>query len=173
MVAVFGSSPSAPAISLANNTVLPFGSLHPDHGYRSEDLSRQSFPDGSFDVVVTQDVFEHVFDPAAAIAEIARTLKPGGIYVMSVPIVRKEQPSVRRAVVRDGKVVHLLPPEYHGNPIDPSGVTVDWGYDIATLLSTWSGLVITLHSLDDLSRGIRAEYHEIVVGRKPASLPVI
>ncbi len=155
---------------------LAFGTVHPDLRYRSEDLAAQTFPDGMFDVVVTQDVFEHLFDPAAAISEIGRTLKADGIYVMTVPIVRKERPSIRRAIMNHGMIEHLLvPPQYHGNPMDPNGslVTVDWGYDICAVLSMHSGLVVTLHSIDDISRGIRAAFNEVVVGQKIASIPTI
>jgi hypothetical protein len=36
----------------------------------SEDLEALTFPDESFDLVITQDVFEHVLRPAKAFAEI-------------------------------------------------------------------------------------------------------
>jgi hypothetical protein len=187
-LSIHESSPSARGASLRlrdecpgyiatqYDTLLSFGAVHPNLGYRSEDLAAQTFSDGVFDVVVTQDVFEHLFDPRAAISEISRTLKPDGIYVMTVPIVRKEQPSIRRAVMNHGVIEHLLmPPQYHGNPIDPNGslVTVDWGYDICAVLSMHSGLVVTLHSIDDISRGIRAAYNEVVVGQKIPSIPAI
>lgn len=42
-------------------------------------------PDASFDVVVALDVLEHIPDHAAAVREIARVLKPGGIFVATVP----------------------------------------------------------------------------------------
>lgn len=149
----------------------PWGQTH-IHGYRCEDLEAQTFADASFDIVITQDVFEHLFAPDRAIAEIARTLKPGGFHICTVPIVRGAQPSVRRARRRrDGSVEHLAPAEYHGNPMDPDGalVTVDWGYDIADYLDRASGLSTTIHTIDDLSHGIRAAYIEVLVSRK--SLP--
>ena len=40
------------------------------YGVRCEDLERLTFPDDSFDLVVTQDVFEHVLQPAKAFAEV-------------------------------------------------------------------------------------------------------
>ena len=43
------------------------------------------FPDGSFDNVFTIEVLEHVPNPFGAIAEIHRVLKPGGVWVVSVP----------------------------------------------------------------------------------------
>jgi 2-polyprenyl-6-hydroxyphenyl methylase / 3-demethylubiquinone-9 3-methyltransferase len=38
------------------------------------------FPDASFDVVCAMDFLEHVEEPARAVAEIARVLRPGGTF---------------------------------------------------------------------------------------------
>ncbi|HVS85978.1 MAG TPA: class I SAM-dependent methyltransferase [Gaiellaceae bacterium] len=43
------------------------------------------FEDGSFDVVVMGEVLEHLADPAAAVANVRRVLRPGGRFVGSVP----------------------------------------------------------------------------------------
>jgi SAM-dependent methyltransferase len=43
------------------------------------------FPDGMFDAVVSADVLYHVEDDAAALREIARVLRPGGVAVINVP----------------------------------------------------------------------------------------
>lgn len=147
---------------------IPWGSTH-ERGWRSEDLERQTFADASFDLVITQDVMEHVFAPDRAMREIARTLKPGGMHICTVPIVNKEGPSVRRARrLADGTVEHLLEPVFHGNPMDPNGslVTVDWGYDIAAYWDAASGLSTTIFTIDDPGRGIQAEYIEVLVSRK-------
>ena len=151
------------------NEDLALGSFHPQEGYRCESIDKMTFEDESFDLFLSQDVFEHVFNPEAAIKEIVRTLRPGGSTIMTVPLVRKSLPSERRAVLRsDGSVVHLKPPEYHGNPIDDKGVlvTIDWGYDIAAYLSSHSNHPSWIVYLDDPSRGIRAEYIEVVVVQK-------
>lgn len=42
-------------------------------------------PEGSFDLIGSFDVIEHIADDAAALASIARRLKPGGRFVMTVP----------------------------------------------------------------------------------------
>lgn len=151
---------------------VPFGSHHPAYGYRSEDLEDQTFGDETFDLVVTQDVFNKLWRPDRAIREIARTLKPGGAHIMTVPLVGKDQPSRRRASIgSDGAVHHHQEPQYHGSALgDPSGslVTVDWGYDITDYLAYHSGLPSSLIAIDDLAQGIRAEYIEVVVSRKGA-----
>jgi SAM-dependent methyltransferase len=43
------------------------------------------FADGSFDVVVASEVFEHLPWPHQAAQEVARVLRPGGRFVGSVP----------------------------------------------------------------------------------------
>ena len=43
------------------------------------------FDDASFDVVVAGEVLEHLADPATAVGNVMRVLKPGGRFVGSVP----------------------------------------------------------------------------------------
>lgn len=91
-------------------------------GIRNEDLTQLSFGNKQFDYVLSFDVFEHIPDYKIALAECSRCLKPGGILFFSIPFVRNSKKNVVRAsVTQEGKVIHLLPPEYHGNPIDPDG----------------------------------------------------
>ncbi|HXV92721.1 MAG TPA: class I SAM-dependent methyltransferase, partial [Pseudonocardia sp.] len=49
------------------------------------DLRRLPFPDGSVDRVIAAEVLEHISDDRAAIAEIARVLRPGGLAAVTVP----------------------------------------------------------------------------------------
>lgn len=49
------------------------------------DVEAMPFPDGSFGAVVCTEVLEHVPDPAGALAEIHRVLRPGGMLIGSVP----------------------------------------------------------------------------------------
>lgn len=49
------------------------------------------FPDASFDVVVCTEVLEHlIFDPAFAMNEMNRVLKPGGLALLTVPNVASD-----------------------------------------------------------------------------------
>lgn len=140
------------------------------NGVRCEDLENLSFEDESFDLHLTQDVFEHLFDPAAAFREIARTLRPGGMHVFTTPLVRKNQPTrFCASLAPDGTVVHSIePPEYHRNPTSSEGslVTVNWGYDITNFVFETSGLFTEIVFLDILDCGIRAEYIEVLITRK-------
>jgi SAM-dependent methyltransferase len=149
--------------------VVPLGTLHPQQGYRCENLEYLTFADASFDLVLTQDVFEHIFHPDRAIKEIERVLKPGGAHIMTVPLVMKSNVSRRRASIdANGNLIYLEDAQYHGNPINERGalVTIDWGYDILSYLSYHSSLQCTMIYIDDLSRGIRAEFIEVVVCMK-------
>lgn len=148
---------------------LPSGSIHADSGYRCENLEALTFSDESFDLFVTQDVMEHVFDPAQAFREIARVLRPGGAHIFTVPLVNKARKS-ECCASRDADkgIVHHLPPEYHGNPVDQNGslVTMRWGYDIACFISETAGLPTAIVEIDNIDLGIRAEYIEVLVSFK-------
>jgi SAM-dependent methyltransferase len=137
--------------------------------FRNEDLEHQTFDNESFDLVVTQDVFEHVYDPAKAFKEIARTLKKGGAHIFTVPLVNKFNPTLRWADKgENGEPIFLHEPEYHGNPIDPKGspVTMHWGYDIIEFIRSNTGLETRIEYLDDLNYGIRAEFNEVLISIK-------
>jgi hypothetical protein len=93
--------------------IVPLGTTDPDRGYRCENLESLTFPDCSFDLFLTQDVFEHIFHPDRAIGEIERVLKPEGAYIMTVPIVMKSKTSERRARLDiAGNILHLKDPQY-------------------------------------------------------------
>ena len=139
-------------------------------GFRSENLERQTFADETFDLVVTQDVFEHLFQPDLATAEIWRTLKPGGYHIFTTPIYKGLATSERRATLRGGKVEHLAPQEFHSNPVDPEGslVTFHYGADFADLLRSWARFEVEIMTFEDRLHGILGEFMEVVVCRKPS-----
>ena len=88
---------------------------------RHEDVMALSFASKSFDAYISCEVMEHVPDIARTLAEAHRILRPGGLFFGTVPFHYGSGRSVTRARLRDGVVEHLMPPEYHGNPVDPSG----------------------------------------------------
>jgi SAM-dependent methyltransferase len=127
-------------------------------GYKNIDLQNQNFKDETFDLIVTQDVFEHIPAPDVAIKEIARTLKTGGYFISTIPLVNKFNATVKWAELKNGTVNFIYEPDYHGNPIDPKGSPVFWhyGYDIASYFIKWSGMetIIVNNIIPDL--GIEA-----------------
>ncbi len=58
------------------------------------DGNRFPFADATFDSMVTNEVFEHVFNPDQFLAEAERVLKPGGMVLFTLPFVwdEHEQP---------------------------------------------------------------------------------
>jgi len=144
---------------------IPLGSYL--DGIRCENIEKMTFHDQCFDVVITQDVMEHVLNPQKAFAEIARILKPGGIHIFTVPFYDGKK-SVIRSVDKDGKISYLHTPRYHGNPIDKQGslVTVDWGYDIIDFIYSTSGMKTTIYSLLDRSLLSRFKILDVFVSKK-------
>ena len=147
----------------------PLGSQQGD--FVCQDLERLTFEDAAFDLVITQDVLEHILEPEAAFREIARTLKPGGAHVFTVPWYYW-QATVRRARrAADGNVEHLLPPDYHGNPIEPKGrslVVSEWGRDLLEVIDGCSGVKTQVYRLDDARRGISGAFVDVFVSRRPS-----
>lgn len=138
-------------------------------GFRNEDLEDQTFKDETFDIVITSDVMEHIYNPEKAFKEIHRTLKPGGAHIFSVPIINKHKKTQRWANKgADGEPIFLHEPEWHGNPIDAKGspVTMHWGYDIIDFISEKTEADCSIEYIDNLKYGIRAEYIEIIVSKK-------
>lgn len=54
------------------------------------DLLALPFPDDHFDGVVLTEVLEHCIDPARAMREVTRVLKPGGLLLVTSPFVWPE-----------------------------------------------------------------------------------
>ncbi len=101
-----------------------------------ENIENLSFAAQRFDLVMSNDVLEHVNQPDKALQEIYRILKPDGELFLSIPFNLNAEQSVRRAAVHDGKLVHYLEAVYHGNPLSEEGSLVfhDFGWDFLDLI---------------------------------------
>ncbi len=88
-------------------------------GITNQNLECLTFADESLDIVITSDLMEHVRLDDRAHREIYRVLKPGGIYIFTVPHDRSWEKTLTRVQVNEpddpSKDVHLLEPEYHGD----------------------------------------------------------
>jgi len=49
------------------------------------DLARTGLPDGHFDIVVMSETLEHLLPLTETVGEVRRILKPGGIFLITVP----------------------------------------------------------------------------------------
>ena len=109
---------------------VPLGSFH--DGIRCEDLQALTFDDESFDLTLSFDVLEHVPDYKLAIYEMARTLRTGGHLILTAPtMVDMPLTRNRAATSEDGELEHILPPEYHGNPLGPPSLCfTSFGFDL-------------------------------------------
>jgi len=89
-----------------------------------QDLARLGYPNESFDLVVTQEVIEHLPHLFAALSEMARVTRPGGIMLSSMPWHYFSEETLYKARLVDGEVQLLGEPEYHDDPVNPAGVLV-------------------------------------------------
>ena len=53
---------------------------------RPGEITALPYPDGAFDLLLACDVIEHVADDRRVFAELTRVLRPGGVFVFSVPL---------------------------------------------------------------------------------------
>ncbi len=93
-------------------------------GILHEDAMNLSFSNETFDMVISQDVFEHVADYEKGFQEMFRVLKRGGRAIFTVPFDTLESVINQRACMVDGKIEHLEEPMYHGNPLSEEGSLV-------------------------------------------------
>jgi len=93
--------------------------------FTNQNLEKLTFPDNSFDVVITSDVMEHVRLDQRAHQEIRRVLKPGGVYLFTVPHFRNKRETLFRVVVVNesdpAQDEFVMEKEYHGDGNSPSG----------------------------------------------------
>jgi SAM-dependent methyltransferase len=144
-------------------------------GVRCEDVEHATFGDGSFDLVISSDVFEHVVDVDAGLAEIARVLSPSGLHVWTTPMDRGRERSAARVRRNAATIDHLVLPEYHGNPISPDGalVTFDWGLDLPARVEAASSMSTVIFRVESRRHGLLGEFLEVFVSRKGGDRPVV
>jgi SAM-dependent methyltransferase len=133
-------------------------------GVQCQDVQRLTYASGSFDLVTSTEVFEHVPDDAAAFREVRRVLRDHGWLVFTVPIV-PSAPTLERAVLRGGAVVHLTTPEYHGDRLRGRGKVLayrTYGHDVTDRLHA-AGFDASIVPVDAPAHAIPAI--NVVVGR--------
>lgn len=99
---------------------IPFGTVD-QNGIRNEDLENLQFSNEMFSAVMSFDVLEHVADYKKSLSEIHRVLINKGMFLWTAPFDLNSEKNLVRATFENGKIKHLLPPEYHGDPMSPNG----------------------------------------------------
>lgn len=86
-----------------------------------EDLCALSHGDASFDLLLCNELFEHVQRLEQAFEEIARVLRPGGRLLATCPLAIGQRESVVKAVLDEatGEAKLLDTAEWHGDPVRP------------------------------------------------------
>ena len=142
-------------------------------GVRHEDLCRLSFDSDAFDVVVSLDVMEHVADLAAALGECWRVLAPGGTLLFAAPTQFEERRVIDRVLAApDGTITYLLPPEYHGNPMDPHQGSLCFrtlGLEVLDRLRAIGFADARCELYWSRELGLLGSYQNLFIARKPAS----
>jgi SAM-dependent methyltransferase len=103
---------------------------------RHEDALALSLKDESLDIIVSNDVYEHVPDIYKTFTEAYRVLRKNGKVLFSVPFQTSEVSTQKRAEINAGRIEHMLPERYHGNPVSEKGSLVfyDFGWDLLDML---------------------------------------
>jgi len=137
----------------------------------NENLENLSFNDCTFDIFITQDVFEHINRPDLAFKEIMRCLKKGGYHIFTTPL----YPWIKtraRIKLENGIVRNVLSPIYHGSPISKNGclVTYDWGGNICELIYQWTGMKTEIYEFPQNKQfarlGLEADFLQVLVTKK-------
>jgi SAM-dependent methyltransferase len=105
----------------------------------SVDLEALSYPNNTFDLVLTSETLEHVPDLTAALREVYRVLKPGGSHIFTVPLLPLVEFTFRRTPLPEGRELvptsrqstqgAQLSSDRHITIRHPGG---DWGYLVHT-----------------------------------------
>jgi SAM-dependent methyltransferase len=79
-------SPDVTAIDISGTQIAENTIRFPGITFRQHDVSEPfPFADGAFEAIWCSEVLEHLFDPAFALREMYRIMKPGGRLLVTVP----------------------------------------------------------------------------------------
>ena len=102
-----------------------------------QDVQELTYANESFDLCTCTEVLEHVPDDLKAFREIYRVLRPGSVFLFTVPLSDRKQ-TTERARLHEGKLIHLESAEYHDDHIRGVGAVLcyrNYGLDLVEKLS--------------------------------------
>ncbi len=86
------------------------------NGILCENFENLSFENDSFDLVISEDVFEHLKDYEKGFREVYRVLKKGGVHVFSIPFYFGSK-TKRLFEFKNGQEIPIGEIEFHGDPV--------------------------------------------------------
>ena len=98
------------------------GGQTPEHDdIDHQDLCQLTYASDSFDLVIANELFEHVYDLPTALTEIMRVLRPGGRLLATFPMAFGQRDSIIKARwnARNREAEVIGEADYHGDPIRP------------------------------------------------------
>ena len=98
-----------------------------------QDVQATSFDDETFDLVTSNQVMEHVPNDIAGYEECYRILRPGGIYMFTVPLYDIPE-TIMRAEIISGELIHHFEPEYHNSRLDGPTALTFWHHSRRDIL---------------------------------------
>ncbi|WP_422926892.1 methyltransferase domain-containing protein [Singulisphaera sp. PoT] len=104
-------------------------------GVRCESLMGLTYPDESFELVLTSETLEHIPDLGVALAEIRRVLVPRGLHIFTIPWLPTVASTFARAsMTSDGSIAHELPLIHHPGGDVGYPVFTEFGLDLPQIL---------------------------------------
>ena len=87
---------------------------------RHEDPLRLTLPDHAFDLYLSSDQMAYAPSMMDYLKEARRILRRSGQFIATLPFRYGESSTEIRAQIKDGEIVHWLPPESQDDPLDIS-----------------------------------------------------
>jgi ubiquinone/menaquinone biosynthesis C-methylase UbiE/glycosyltransferase involved in cell wall biosynthesis len=137
--------------------------------FTNENIEALTFSDNTFDIFLSQDVLEHVFNPEKAVREMLRVVKVGGYVMFTIPVFSAKKTLQRARLGEHGNVEYIEDAVYHGNPIDSDGSLAVWDYgqDFIDNLKNWatdSEVEVFNHPIPEM--GIEGEFLDVFYVKK-------
>ncbi|WP_254965108.1 MULTISPECIES: class I SAM-dependent methyltransferase [unclassified Cyanobium] len=124
-----------------------------------QDLCALTFSDASFDLVICNELFEHVADLELAFREIARVLRPGGRLLATCPMAFGQWESIEKAQSdpHGGQPLLFSEAELHGDPIRPELGSLVFripGWEVLEKLNAAAFGVVTIEHVASWKHGV-------------------